>query len=103
MKAQWFTTTPHAVAAEVQRIVGQMAEIDCIAWGGYAAAERCRIIFGREEVLLEAKADPSSLSEVQAVQVRCTLSNALVNTMAAYALIQRIQRNKGLRHGMTTK
>lgn len=59
-----------AVVAEVQRQLQPMADIECVAWGGYGAAERCRIVFGREEIIREAKHDPSSLSVVQALQAR---------------------------------
>jgi RNA-binding protein YlmH len=57
-----------AVAA-IQMQLQQLADIQCIQWGGYSSAERRRLVFGREELLLEAKASPETLNVVSAVQV----------------------------------
>ena len=46
------------------------AEVQCVAWGGHPSAERCRILFGREEVMHEAHSDPGALGLVTALQVR---------------------------------
>lgn len=61
--------TPPAVA-EVQQHLKFRGDVQCIVWGGYSSAERCRIVFGREELLLEAVDNPQSLDCVEAVQVR---------------------------------
>jgi RNA-binding protein YlmH len=55
--------------AAVQLQLKQLADIQCVPWGGYPSAERCRLVFGREELLLEVKAFPEALAVVKAVQV----------------------------------
>jgi RNA-binding protein YlmH len=50
-----------AVAADALKAIGPMADISAIAWGGYPQAERCRLVMGREELMLPYKDDPAQL------------------------------------------
>ena len=56
--------------AEVQQPLQFRGDVQCVVWGGYSSAERCRVVFGREELLLEGADDPQVRDCVQAVQVR---------------------------------
>lgn len=48
----------------------QLADVSALAWGGYPQAERVRIAVARDELLAAARADPSQLGGVAALDVR---------------------------------
>jgi RNA-binding protein YlmH len=56
--------------AEVQRLIKARADVQCVPWGGYPSAERCRILFGREDVMHAAHSDPGALGLVTALQIK---------------------------------
>lgn len=59
------------VAADALAAINQRADIKAVAWGGYPQAERCRVAIGKEEVMLTASDDPSTLDDaVAALDVR---------------------------------
>lgn len=62
---QWDVSFSHfvspPVAADALAAINQRADIKAVAWGGYPQAERCRVAIGKEEVMLTAVEDPSSL------------------------------------------
>jgi photosystem II S4 domain protein len=49
-----FVTPP--VAADALAAIAKLADVAAVPWGGYGGAERCRIAFGREELLGSAAA-----------------------------------------------
>lgn len=59
-----FVTPP--VAADALAAINQRADIKAVAWGGYPQAERCRVAIGKEEVMLTAAEDPSTLEDAVA-------------------------------------
>lgn len=71
---------PPPVIAEVQRTTKLWSDIVVQCWGGYAQAERCRLLFGREEIMHTAAADSST---VVAINVR----TLLVITLACSIII----------------
>ena len=75
-----------AVAAEAKRIVGSWADVECIAWGGFSSAERCRLVFGREEVVTAVKDDPACMDCVRAMQVRLAHSALLKHVQTLLAV-----------------
>ena len=40
-----------AVISDARKVLERMADVECIAWGGFERAERQRLLLGREEVL----------------------------------------------------
>jgi photosystem II S4 domain protein len=40
-----------AVISDARKVLERMADVECIAWGGYERAERQKLLLGREEVL----------------------------------------------------
>jgi RNA-binding protein YlmH len=72
---RWEVTYTHfvspPVAADALAAINQRADIKAVAWGGYPQAERCRVAIGKEEVMLPAQEDPSSLDDaVAALDIR---------------------------------
>lgn len=60
-----------SVLADARLVLEGWSDVVMVPWGGYPQAERCRVAFGREEVLLAAKEDPSQLEDaVAALQVK---------------------------------
>lgn len=55
---------PPPVVAEVQRTTKLWSDISVQSWGGYAQAERCRLLFGREEIMHTPPADSSTVAAV---------------------------------------
>lgn len=72
---RWEVTYTHfvspPVAADALAAINQRADMKAVAWGGYPQAERCRVALGKEEVMLPAQEDPSTLDDaVAALDVR---------------------------------
>lgn len=67
---RWEVTYTHfvspIVAADALAAINQRADIKALAWGGYPQAERCRLAIAKEEVLLPAQEDPSTLDDAVA-------------------------------------
>jgi hypothetical protein len=60
-----------SVLADARLVLEGRSDVVMVPWGGYPQAERCRVAFGMEEVLLAAKEDPSQLEDaVAALQVK---------------------------------
>ncbi len=55
-----FYTPP--VAAEALGAIGRLAGVGGLAFGGYAQAERCRILLGQEELVEGLRPDPEQVS-----------------------------------------
>ena len=63
-----FHTPP--VVADALAVLGRLADMAAVPWGGYPQAERCRIAVGREDALGGAAADPAAaLDSVAALKV----------------------------------
>lgn len=55
-----FYTPP--VAAEALAAIGRLSGVGGLAFGGYAQAERCRILLGQEELVEGLRPDPEQVS-----------------------------------------
>ena len=38
------------MAAAAKAVLGRLADVGCVAWGGYEGAERRRLVVGKEEL-----------------------------------------------------
>lgn len=61
---------PPPVAADALACLQGRSDVLAVPWGGYAQAERCRLLLGREELLAPLLADPMQSSAVAALEVK---------------------------------
>eukprot|EP00803_Ostreobium_quekettii_P009050 evm.model.scf_1646.1 EVM.evm.TU.scf_1646.1 scf_1646:5742-8549(+) len=59
-------------AAAILSAVKKLAYVNAVAWGGFAQAERCRIVMGHEDMMDGSDADPGKHGGVAAVRVEGT-------------------------------
>lgn len=52
------------VLAEIEAIFGRLAEVRCLAWGGYPQAERRRVAFARPDIPLDTSQIPIAALEI---------------------------------------
>jgi RNA-binding protein YlmH len=62
------------VVAEVKRTTKLWSDIVVQSWGGYEQAERSRLLFGREEIMLTAAEDSCTVAAVN-VRTSSTFMN----------------------------
>lgn len=55
---------PPPVVAEVQRTTKLWSDVSVQSWGGYPQAERCRMLFGREEIMHTPAEESSSVAAI---------------------------------------
>ncbi len=68
---------PPPVVAEACAVLGRLADVAAVPWGGYTQAERCRIAVGREEALGAAAADPAAAAALDSVAALKVTGNFL--------------------------
>lgn len=71
---------PPPVVAEVQKVTNTWSDITVQVWGGYAQAERCRLLFGREEIMQTEAAESETVAALNVCDPLYVLNDYVLHT-----------------------